>query len=118
MVDIINLTMAVTSLMSNVSQTEIQSLPYKYKDYISHDQTAQVYSNASLDFYEYDVGTEETVLRHAKIDNDLHDQTTWAYSTYYEDLSTYSFQIMITTETRTLLTISFFPIGMKGCATL
>ncbi len=43
MVDIINLTMAVTSLMSNVSQTEIQSLPYKYKDYISHDQTAQVY---------------------------------------------------------------------------
>lgn len=91
MVDIINLTMAVTSLMSNVSQTEIQSLPYKYNDYISHDQTAQVYSNASLDFYEYDVGTEETVLRHAKIDNDLHDQTTWAYSTYYEDLSTYSF---------------------------
>lgn len=91
MVDIINLTMAVTSLMSNVSQTEIQSLPYKYKDYISHDQTAQVYSNASLDFYEYDVGTEETVLRHAKIDNDLPDQTTWAYSPYYEDLSTYSF---------------------------
>lgn len=35
MVDIINLTMAVTSLMSNVSQTEIQSLPYKYKDYIN-----------------------------------------------------------------------------------